>query len=220
MQGDCSASTVLPVPPPGVALAPVSSSQCLIITTGDLFRLETAGQRLVIDNLVVRISRADAGASAAVDGVPTLVSVTAAAARLWITNTVFQGDAGAGRVLTVADATASVYLGDARVANFDLSETPAVTTDGPLRIVDSALTNNGAAVPMAGGAAPLVFGSSSATVALEGASFEGNAGSPLGQSNGVPVVRHAFLHMHAPTHAVHACMHGPEYPIGARFPPC
>lgn len=65
--------------------------------------------------------------------------------------------------------------------NFDTSETATVTTAGALRLVRTAFLNNLAAGTAPAVAAPLLFGSKTAVVALEGTSFTANDGAPLGQ---------------------------------------
>lgn len=116
MQGDCSASTSLPVAQSGPALQPAARrSQCYILTQGDLFRLDTSGQKLVMDNLYLRADRGGEEAAAAPDGVPTLVDVRAPAAELWLSATTLQSDGRAGRALDITDAAAAAYIADVQV---------------------------------------------------------------------------------------------------------
>lgn len=69
-----------------------------------------------------------------------------------------------------------------QVLDFDTSETPAVTTAGALQLVRTTFENNGAADASPASAAPLLFGSQTALVALEETSFSANDGPPLGRS--------------------------------------
>lgn len=101
----------------GPGLIPAARrSQCYILSPGDLFRLDTAGQKLVMDNLYLRADRGGGEeAPAAPDGVPTLVDVRAPAAQLWLSATTVQSDGQAGRALDITDAAAAAYIADVQV---------------------------------------------------------------------------------------------------------
>lgn len=191
MQGDCSASTTLPVVGSGAPLAEQQSrSQCYILSPGDLFRLDEEDQQLVIDNVFLRIDRSPPdGGPVVTDGVPTLIDVRAPNTKLWLTTATLQSDFGAGRALDIADASGSVYVEDALVRDFDTRGTPAVTTAGALHVVNTQFELMAAAQEEAAGGAPVVYAARTAVVALEGVLFSGGSGPTLGQAANVPTVR-------------------------------
>ena len=195
VQGDCSQAVPPPEPATGPALRRRNTSQCSILSDADVFSVEGAEHELGMSNMAMRIAREQPGSSsAAADELPTLVSVYADNAKVILQDMAFQGDAGAGRALSMDNPSSSTVLGSSQVTDFDVSEQPAVTTAGTLRVAAADFLDNTATPTDPNQAAPVIFGRSSATVRLQAAAFDDNGAAPLGQSAGSEVVRRCMCH--------------------------